>query len=125
MSNIIEYSSHEYVQKIGLASIIDKIEQISLLIHAKNKNRVEEIKIYLESHKIGSTSDEPIYPMLGLITIGHINNKYYCLDGKHRLSAYKDLLNHDSNIELLFHFVRMTTFEEVCDYVNKINKKKE
>lgn len=121
MSNIIEYSSHEYVQKIGLASIIDKIEQISFQRDI-DTSRVEEIKIYLESHKQKTPGNEPIYRLLGLITIGHINNKYYCLDGQHRLSAYKDLLKHDSNIELLFHFVRMTTFEEVRDYFKTINK---
>ena len=115
--SIIEHGNNQSIEKVKLSSIIDNIEKPS---YQRNLDiyRLNDIKEYIIKQKeIYET-----YPFLGLITIVKFNKKLYCIDGQHRLGAYQELLEKDSNLEICIDFRVLDNYQKIRDLYCSINK---
>lgn len=115
--NQIQNGNNQIIEKVKLTSFIDNIEAISFQRNIDD-DRVKEIKDYLIEQKNIYNK----YPFLGLITICELNKKFYCIDGQHRLLAYKNLISKDSEIDVLLDSRKLDEYKQLRDLFLKINQ---
>lgn len=113
----IRNGQKQIIKKVKLSSIISEIEKPSFQ-RDKDVLRISEIKSYLILQK----KLHEYYPFLGVITLGILKEKLYCIDGQHRLSAYNDLLSADSEISILVDIREVDDFIQLRDLYKKINQ---
>jgi hypothetical protein len=110
-------NGNQIIKQIKLNQIYHDIDPISFQRDI-DSNRVEDIKNYLIKQKSKNGS----YTYEGLITFGILNNKKYCIDGQHRLSAYHSLIDKNSDIDILVDLRTVQSYEELRDLFKSINK---
>lgn len=113
----IRNGQKQIIKKVKLSTIISEIEKPSFQRN-KDVSRISEIKSYLIEQK----KSHEYYPFLGVITLGRLNQKLYCIDGQHRLSAYNDLLSADSEINILVDIREVDDYTQLRDLYKKINQ---
>ena len=122
MNNTINYSPTQIIKLINLSSIYDDITSSSFQRDI-NTTKVNEIKSYLQNNSdINQETSETQYPALGVITLGKYNNQYYCIDGQHRLCAYKELIENTNNIKVLFQINTVSSYEDLRNLFRVINQ---
>ena len=107
------------IQRLSISKLL------KLNIHKPNIQRI------IDNDKINTIIDYQLshiknkgYPnFFGTINIHKINNDYYLVDGQHRFSSSKILLNnHAHDIDLTCEFVTVNTMNELITNYNIINK---
>jgi len=122
MNNTINYSPTQIIKLINLSSIYDDITRSSFQRDI-NTVKVGEIKYYLENQSyIDQETNQIHYPLLGVITLGKYNNQYYCIDGQHRLCAYKELIENTNNIKVLFQINTVSSYQDLRNLFRVINQ---
>lgn len=118
----IVYSERDSIKQFNITDIYDNIKKVSFQRDI-DTSRINKIKDYLQKNKYTSKeSNNNIYPLLGIITIGVFNRNYYCIDGQHRLNAYYSLVTAENKVEIIVHFIKVNSFVELRDKFKQINQ---
>lgn len=113
----IRNGQKQIIKKVHLSTILSEIEKPSFQRNI-DVSRVSEIKSYLIEQK----EIYEYYPFIGIITLGKLKEKLYCIDGQHRLRAYQDLLNPGSEINILIDIRVVDDYIQLRDLFKKINQ---
>lgn len=118
----IIYSERDYIKQFNITDIYDEIKKVSFQ-RDLDTSRINEIKDYLQKKQyISEGSTDITYPLLGIITLGVFNEKYYCIDGQHRLNAYYSLVSDKNQVKIIVHIIKVDSFVELRDKFKQINQ---
>ena len=113
----IQNGNKQFIKKIQVSRLLSCIEKPSFQRDI-DVSRISDIKSYLIEQK----ELYKYYPLIGIITLGKLKDKLYCIDGQHRLCAYKDLLDADSEVNVLIDERTIDNYSQLRDLFKKINQ---